>query len=143
MMDFKQLKVWAKAHEMTLGVYRATKHFPREELFGMTSQMRRAASSMGANIAEGCGRRCDGDLARFLHIARGSATELECHLLLARDLELLPVDRFSALAMQVDEIQRMLTTLIQRVQPAQAKRNQGSVEIGSLERHHKRLKSEQ
>src|SRR6267378_191197 len=74
---------------MTIGVYKATKEFPREELFGITSQMRRAASSIGANIAEGTGRRSDGELTRYLHIARGSAAELEYHLLLARDLDLL------------------------------------------------------
>ena len=86
--DFKQLKVWSKAHEATLFLYRVTQQFPKEELFGLTSQIRRAASSMGANIAEGCGRRSDKELARFLGIARGSAVELEYHLLLARDLKL-------------------------------------------------------
>jgi four helix bundle protein len=115
--DFKELKVWTKAHEMTLELYRLTRQFPREELYELTSQIRRAASSMGANIAEGSGRRSDGEMSRFLHIARGSAVELEYHLLLARDLELLPISRFSVLVRQVDEIQRMLTSLIQRVQP--------------------------
>jgi four helix bundle protein len=115
--DFKELKAWNKAHEVTLELYRQTRQFPREELYGLTSQIRRAASSMGANIAEGSGRRSDGEMSRFLHIARGSAVELEYHLLLARDLELLPVSSFTVLARQVDEIQRMLTSLIQRVQP--------------------------
>jgi four helix bundle protein len=68
--DFKDLRVWSKAHCLTIGVYKATREFPKEELFGMTSQMRRAASSIGANIAEGSGRRSDGELTRFLHIAR-------------------------------------------------------------------------
>jgi four helix bundle protein len=106
-----------KAHQVTLELYRLTRQFPREELYGLTSQIRRAASSMGANIAEGSGRRSDGEMSRFLHIARGSAVELEYHLLLARDLELLPVSSFTVLGRQVDEIQRMLTSLIQRVQP--------------------------
>jgi four helix bundle protein len=106
-----------KAHQVTLELYRLTRQFPREELYGLTSQIRRAASSMGANIAEGSGRRSDGEMSRFLHIARGSAVELEYHLLLARDPELLPVSSFTALGRQVDEIQRMLTSLIQRVQP--------------------------
>src|SRR5260370_41220644 len=75
--DFKDLRVWEKAHDMTIGVYKATKEFPREEVVGITSQMRRAASSIGANIAEGTGRRSDGELTRYLHIARGSAAELE------------------------------------------------------------------
>jgi four helix bundle protein len=115
--DFKDLRVRSKAHSMTIGVYKATKEFSREELFGMTSQMRRAASSIGANIAEGTGRRSDGELTRFLHIARGSAAELEYHLLLARDLDLLPNAKFDLLSRQVDEVQRMLTSLIQQVQP--------------------------
>jgi len=108
---------------MTIGVYKVTREFPREELFGITSQMRRAASSIGANIAEGAGRRSDGELARFLHIARGSAAELEYHLLLARDLDLLPNAKFDVLRKQVDEVQRMLTSLIQQVQPVQRARS--------------------
>jgi four helix bundle protein len=103
--DFKDLRVWSKAHSMTIGIYRVTREFPREELFGITSQMRRAASSIGANIAEGTGRRSDGELTRFLHIARGSAAELEYHLLLARDLDLLPNATFDVLRKQVDEVQ--------------------------------------
>jgi four helix bundle protein len=75
MEDFKNLKVWAKAHEMTLAVYRKTQTFPKEEVYGLTSQLRRAAASIGANIAEGCGRRSDGEMSRFLQIARGSASE--------------------------------------------------------------------
>jgi four helix bundle protein len=114
--DFKELKVWSKAHTTTLELYRLTRQFPKEELYGLTSQIRRAASSIGANIAEGCGRKSDGEMARFLHIARGSAVELEYHLLLSRDLGLLPIASFSVLERQVDEIQRMLTSLIQRVQ---------------------------
>jgi four helix bundle protein len=84
--DFKNLKVWVKAHQLTLIVYRTTIAFPKEEIYGLTSQLRRAASSIGADIAEGCGRRSDGEMRRFLQIARRSANELEYHLLLARDL---------------------------------------------------------
>ena len=123
MKDFKDLRVWSKAHVMTIAIYKATKEFPREELFGITSQMRRAASSIGANIAEGTGRRSDGELTRFLHIARGSAAELEYHLLLARDLELMSTVKFDLLSVQVDEVQRMLTSLIQQVQPIQRVKN--------------------
>ncbi len=86
MKDFKSLKVWHKAHQLTLLVYALTRTFPREEMYGLTSQIRRAAASIPANIAEGSGRRSDGELRRFLQIARGSASELEYHLLLARDL---------------------------------------------------------
>ena len=119
MKDFKDLRVWTKAHSLTLGIYKATRGLPREELFGLTSQMRRSASSIGANIAEGSGRRSDGELTRFLHIARGSAAELEYHLLLARDLQLLSDITHGLLAKQTDEVQRMLTSLIQQVQPVQ------------------------
>lgn len=77
MRSFRQLKVWAKAHELTLALYAATKHFPREDRYALTSQIRRAASSIAANIVEGEGRRSDGDLHRFVQIARGSAAELE------------------------------------------------------------------
>ena len=116
MKDFKELQVWRKAHELTLNVYTATRCFPREELFGLTSQVRRAASSIGANIAEGCGRRCDGELTRFLNIARGSASELEFHFILARDLHLLSDAEFHKLEGQLVEVQRMLTALVLRVQ---------------------------
>jgi four helix bundle protein len=117
--DFKDLRVWSKAHSLTIDVYKASRAFPKEELFGITSQMRRAASSIGANIAEGTGRKSDGELTRFLHIARGSAAELEYHLLLAHDLDLLSEAVHSLLAKQTDEVQRMLTALIQQVQPVQ------------------------
>ena len=79
MTDFKQLKVWRKAHQLTLDTYRMTAAFPKEELYGLTSQLRRAAASIGANLAEGCGRRSDGEMCRFLQIARGSASEIEYH----------------------------------------------------------------
>ena len=122
MKDFKDLRVWAKAHSLTIDIYRATREFPKEELFGLTSQMRRCASSIGANIAEGSGRKSDGELTRFLHIARGSAAELEYHLLLAHDLSLLPDSKHHLLVKQTDEIQRMLTSLIQQVQPVFVKK---------------------
>ena len=116
--DFKNLKVWQKAYQMTLCTYRVTTGFPKEEMYGLTSQLRRAAASIGANIAEGCGRRSDGDMCRFLQIARGSASEAEYHFLLARDLHLLDETEFRLLSRQADELQRMLTALIQRVQTA-------------------------
>jgi four helix bundle protein len=115
--DFKELRVWAKAHEMTLTVYQLTHNFPKEELYGLTSQMRRSAASIGTNIAEGCGRRSDGELTRFLQIARGSASELEYQLLLARDLHFLSLTNHRVLEGQLVQIQRMLTSLVQRVRP--------------------------
>ena len=94
MEDFKDLKVWSKAHELALAVYSCTRAFPREEIYGLTSQLRRATSSIGANIAEGCGRRSDAEMKRFLQIARGSSSEVEYHLLLARDLGFIDRDEF-------------------------------------------------
>ena len=118
MEDFKDLKVWAKAHELTLAVYRQTRGFPKGEAYGLTSQLRRAAASIGANIAEGCGRRLDGEMKRFLQIARGSASELEYHFLLARDLQILDGNAFNELEGRVLEVQRMLASLVQRLQGA-------------------------
>jgi four helix bundle protein len=88
MQDFRDLKVWQKAHAMVLSIYAATKNFPPEERFGLTSQMRRAAASIPANIAEGCVRSTDRDFARFLHTSMGSASEAGYFVLLARDLKL-------------------------------------------------------
>jgi four helix bundle protein len=115
MEDFKDLKVWVKAHELTLGIYRRTRSFPKEELYGLTSQLRRASASVGANIAEGCGRRSDGEMKRFLQIARGSASEVEYHLILCKDLELLSIDEFGDLETKVLEVQRMLAAFVQRL----------------------------
>jgi four helix bundle protein len=98
MVDFKALKVWQKAHEMTLHTYRVTAGFPQQELHGLTSQLRRATASIGANVAEGCGCRSDGEMCRFLQIARGSASEAEYHFLLARDLRFLEEQDFQKLA---------------------------------------------
>jgi four helix bundle protein len=113
--DFKELRVWQKAHTLALEVYQATRSFPRDEIYGLTSQIRRAAVSVGANIAEGCGRRSDGEFARFLQIARGSASELEYHLLFARDLKLLTNDAHRDFEKKLVEVQRMLTSLVTSV----------------------------
>ena len=116
MEDLKDLVVWTKAHRLTLVVYQRTRSFPKEEMFGLTSQLRWASASIGANIAEGCGRRSDAEMKRFLQIARGSASEVEYHLLLAKDLQLLAADEFSDLEKKVLEVQRMLASLVQRLQ---------------------------
>jgi len=115
MRDFRKLKVWEKAHDLTLQIYAATANFPREELYGLTSQIRRACSSIPANIAEGCGRSGEPEFGRFLHIGLGSASELEYHLLLAHDLGFLAQPDHRKLTAQVTEIKRMLTTLIQKL----------------------------
>ncbi|MGC2450914.1 MAG: four helix bundle protein [Candidatus Sulfotelmatobacter sp.] len=117
MEDFKQLKVWFKAHELTLRIYRHTRSFPKEEMYGLTSQMRRASGSIGANIAEGCGRRSDPEMKRFVQIARGSASELEYHLLLANDLHYLSELDFADLNERTLEVERMLAALAHRLQP--------------------------
>ena len=115
MEDFKNLKVWTKAHELTLTIYQCTRKFPKEEMYGLSSQIRRASASIGANIAEGCGRRSDPEMKRFVQIARGSASELEYHLLLAKDLQLLTAGEFKNLEAKIFEIQRMLASLSQRL----------------------------
>ncbi|AOY80250.1 MULTISPECIES: four helix bundle protein [Moorena] len=115
MRDFKKLKVWEKAHHLTLSVYKATQVFPKEELYGLTSQIRRSSASIPANIAEGCGRNGKAELARFLHIAMGSASELEYHLLLAYNLNLLKAKDYEFLAAEVTDIKRMLTSFIQKL----------------------------
>jgi four helix bundle protein len=108
--DFKGLK-GERAHQFTVAVYGQTKSFPKEELFGLTSQIRRAAASIGANLAESCGRNADGEMGRFVQIAMGSASELEYHLLLARDLKLLESSKHGALASELTEIRKMLSAL--------------------------------
>ncbi len=115
MRDFRDLKVWDKSHQLTLGVYQATATFPQEERYGLTSQIRRAAVSISANIAEGCGRNGEAELARFLQIALGSASELEYHLLLAQDLGYLDTIQEKDLASEVVEVKRMLTSFIQKL----------------------------
>ena len=118
MENFRNLKVWSKAHELTLQIYQRTRSFPKEEIYGLTSQMRRACSSIGANVAEGCGRRSDGEMKRFLQIAQGSASEVEYHLLLAKDLGLLTPEIFDELEAKTLEIQRMLASFSRRLQPS-------------------------
>ena len=112
MQSFKNLKVWEKAHVLTLDVYRSSKAFPRDELYGLTSQMRRAAASIGANIAEGTCRKGDCEFGRFLQIAMGSASELEYHLLLARDLDMLQTVDYQRLSEEVVEVKRMLSSFL-------------------------------
>lgn len=115
MKDFRELKVWQRAHDLTLAVYQATAKFPREELYGLTAQMRRASSSIAANIAEGCGRDGDAELNRFCSIALGSASELQYFLLLARDLRLLADGDYDRLAEKTTEVKRMLTGLTRKL----------------------------
>jgi len=113
--NFKSLKVWQKSHELTLAIYKATANFPKDELYGLTSQIRRACASIPANIAEGCGRTGKAELARFLQVAMGSASELEYHLLLAHDLGLLRDGEYKLLENQAVELKRMLSSFISKL----------------------------
>ena len=115
MQDFRKLKIWRKSHDLTLEVYGVTATFPKEELFGLTSQIRRAASSVPANIAEACGRGGNVEFVRFIRVAMGSASELEYHLLLAYDLKLLQGYEYERLAEKIVEVKRMLTAFAQRL----------------------------
>jgi len=113
--DFRKLRVWKEGHQLTLGVYEATRGFPREELYGLTSQLRRCSASIPANIAEGCGRSGDAELGRFLLISMGSASELEYHLLLAHDLGYLNPQQHQTLSHKTEETKRMLSTLVTKL----------------------------
>jgi four helix bundle protein len=110
--DFHELKVWQKAHQLTLAVYQITASFPRGELYGLTSQLRRSSASIPASLA-GCGRNGDAELARFCSIAMGLASELEYHLLLARDLKLIEAADHQRLTQGATEVKRMLSGLLQ------------------------------
>ena len=112
MRDFRALKVWQKAHSCVLAIYRYTRNVPKEERFGLTAQLRRAAASVPSNIAEGCGREGERELGRFLSIAAGSASEVEYQLLLAHDLNLLDDDKHRQLDAQINEVKRMLNSFI-------------------------------
>lgn len=115
MKDFKTLAVWKKAHELTLEVYGVTKNLPRDEMYGLTSQMRRASSSIGANIAEGCGKKTDADFARYLQNAFGSASELEYLLLLAFDLGFLKKADHERLSSTTVDVKKMLAAFIRKL----------------------------
>ena len=112
MKDLRQLQVWDKAHQLALAIYKITKEFPKEELYGLTSQIRRASMSIPTNIAEGCGKYTDADFARFLQIAMGSASETEYQLLLSHDLGFLNSEQYSVLNADITEVKRMLASLL-------------------------------
>jgi four helix bundle protein len=115
MKDFRTLKVWEKSHQFTLKIYSLSRNFPKDELFGLISQIRRASSSIAINIAEGCGRGSDADFARFLQISIGSASETEYLIMLCADLEYVPNDSREALLLEVQELKMMLASLIKTI----------------------------
>jgi four helix bundle protein len=115
MKDFRDLVVWRKAHLLTLASYRATETFPKQEMNGLTAQIRRCAASIAANIAEGCGKHGNAEFQRFLNIAAGSASELEYHFLLSKDLGLMSEEGYGHLHNGVVEVKRMLASLTGKV----------------------------
>jgi four helix bundle protein len=115
MRDFRRLRVWQNAHELALKTYRLTQAFPKEEIYGLTSQMRRAAASIPANIAEGCGKTSSKEFARSLEIAAGSTSELDYYIILAKDLGYLKETDFESLSQQVSKLKQMLNSLSQKV----------------------------
>ena len=117
MGDYKQLLVWKHAHGLALEVYRATQRFPSQERYGLVAQMRRAAVSIVSNIAEGSGRQSDREQSRFLRIARGSVHEVQCQLLLSRDLGFMAPDKWLALDGIVQEVSKMINGLVSSLQP--------------------------
>jgi four helix bundle protein len=110
--DFRSIKAWEKAHHLALAVYAGTKTFPRDEVYGLTSQTRRSASSVPTNIAEGCGRTGEAELSRFCQIAFGSLSELEYQLLLSHDLGYLDQSSYEHLRDATIEVKRMLGAFI-------------------------------
>ncbi|MEK6864292.1 MAG: four helix bundle protein [Nanoarchaeota archaeon] len=113
--DHTQLEVYNRAYAFALEVYKATAGFPKEEQFGITSQLRRAASSIGANISEGCGRKTDKDFANFLHISMGSIKECEHFLKLSKDLSYIDNNSFTYLSLELESIGKMMTKFIQKI----------------------------
>lgn len=115
MQDFRKLVVWQRAHQLALSIYAISANFPVEEKYGLTGQLRRAALSIPANIAEGCGRETNGELRRFLFISRGSASEVEYFLLAAHDLGFLETDAYRQLYTDLEHLKRMLAGLIKKL----------------------------
>jgi four helix bundle protein len=115
MRNYKDLRVWEEAHRLTLTVYKTTQAFPKDERFGLTSQIRRSSVSIAANLAEGCGRRSDGEMGRFVQIAMGSGAELSYHLLLAKDLGFVNEVQRAELNTSLERVLRMLSALSAKV----------------------------
>jgi four helix bundle protein len=114
--NYKELKVWKKSYELCLEIYRITAKFPKEEKYGLTSQIRRSAVSIPSNIAEGYGRKTTSDYVRLLYISYGSVCELETQILLAGDLNLIENDELGTIKEDIAEIERMLKALIKSLE---------------------------
>ena len=122
MGDYRKLQVWQAAHSLAVRLYLATNSFPPREAFGLVAQIRRSAASIAANLAEGSGRRSDGDFARFVRISLGSATELDYHLLLARDIGVISGELHSSLVSSLAEVQAMLASLDRKLRHSENRR---------------------
>lgn len=109
MRDFKKLKVWEKSHKLVLEIYDLTKNYPHDEFFGLSSQIRRAVTSVPTNIAEGCGRESIKELIRCITIAKGSATELEYLIFLSYELNLINSEKFTEINKKIIEVKKMLS----------------------------------
>lgn len=117
MQDYKKLAVWQKSYQLMLGVYKYTENYPKRETYSLVDQMRRAAVSVPANISEGSGRGTAADFARFLDMAMGSLSELDCYLLMGRDLKYITQEVYSELDQQLVEVRRMLNAFIYKLRP--------------------------
>jgi four helix bundle protein len=115
MKDFRSLKVWERSHALTLAIYKVTEGFPKQELYSLTNQIQRAAVSIPANIAEGCGKDSDAELKRYFLIAMGSASELEYLLMLAHDLGYLQEKIYQSMQTELVETRKMLNAFIQKL----------------------------
>ena len=115
MRDFKKYDIWQLSHELTLEVYKITSIFSKEELFGITSQLRRATSSIPTKISEGCGRNSDKEFNQFLNIALGSALETEYLFILSKDLNYLNQEQFQDLELKINNIKSKIYKLKQKL----------------------------
>ena len=115
MKDFKKQEIWRRSHQLTLEIYRATQQFPKEEIYGLTSQIRRAMSSIPTNIAEGCGRRTNAELANFLNIASGSASEIEYEILLAKEIGYITQEQYEVWTKEIEEVRSMLAAYMHKL----------------------------
>ena len=116
MRDYKKYDIWKLSHLLTLEIYKITENYPKEEIFGLTSQIRRASSSVGINIVEGCGRGSDEDFKRFLRNAYGSAFEVEYILLLSKDLNYISEEKFLELSPKAEELKMKISKLILKIE---------------------------
>jgi four helix bundle protein len=115
MRDFTKLDIWKRSHQLTLNVYTITKTFPKDELFGLSSQMRKSSSSMPTNIAEGCGRNSSPQLTQFINIAAGSSSELQYQLILSKDLNYISEITFKELHDETIAIRKMMFSYVEKL----------------------------